>query len=168
MSAFFSSIYTKKMALLSSVAIFLIILDRLLKVWAKLIWSINPINLNSWLHLNYTLNSSLAFSLPANKYFILTVIVLLLLILTAICLKKWQRQESQAVLWLAIILGASSNLVDRLLYGAVIDYLNISWFTTFNLADCLITLGVATLLLQEFSHSTNTPRPSGTPLIEGN
>jgi signal peptidase II len=150
MFKFFSSIYIKKMALLSSVAIFLIILDRFLKVWATYVWSITPLELSSWFSLDYSLNDSLAFSLPANKYFIITVIILLLFVLTATFLKDFKNKNSQAVLWFSIILGASSNLIDRLLYGAVIDYLSLAWFTTFNLADCLIVVSVAILLLQEF------------------
>jgi len=155
MFSFVSSIYTKKMALLSSVAIFFIILDRYLKVLAKLVWVNNPIKFTSWFNLNYLPNSSLAFSLPANQAFILTVIILLLLILTFVYLKKLHQQNLEAIWWLIIILGAISNLVDRLLYGAVIDYLEIVWFTAFNLADCLITLGVIGLLLKEFKSSTN-------------
>ena len=143
------------MALLSSVAIFFIILDRYLKVLAKLVWVNNPIKFTSWFNLNYLPNSSLAFSLPANQAFILTVIILLLLILTFVYLKKLHQQNLEAIWWLIIILGAISNLVDRLLYGAVIDYLEIVWFTAFNLADCLITLGVIGLLLKEFKSSTN-------------
>lgn len=150
MFSFGSAIYLKKMALLSSVAIFFIILDRYLKVLAKLVWVNNPVKLTSWFNLNYLPNSSLAFSLPANQYFILAMITLLLLILTFVYLKKLRQQKLEAIWWLMIILGAISNLVDRLLYGAVIDYLEIIWFTAFNLADCLITVGVIALLWQEF------------------
>lgn len=150
MFKFFSSTYIKKMALLSSVAIFLIILDRFLKVWATYVWSTTPLELSSWFSLDYSLNDSLAFSLPANKYFILIVIVLLLFVLTATFLKDFKNKNLQAVLWFTIILGASSNLIDRLLYGSVIDYLSLAWFTTFNLADCLIVVSVMILLLQEF------------------
>lgn len=138
------------MALFSLVAIFLIILDRYLKVLARLFWSDQAQELTKWFHLNYSLNNALAFSLPANKYFILIITILLLLILTALYLKKLRDRNPEALWWFIIILGATSNLIDRLFYGGVIDYLNVVWFTTFNLADCLITVGVGVLLLQEF------------------
>lgn len=138
------------MALLSLVAIFFIILDRYLKVLAKLVWVHNPVEITSWFNLNYLPNSSLAFSLPANQAFILTIIILLLLILTFVYLKKLHQKKLEALWWLIIILGAMSNLIDRLLYGAVVDYLEIVWFTAFNLADGLITVGVVALLWQEF------------------
>jgi signal peptidase II len=149
MTGLISSIYTKKMALFSLAAIFLIILDRVFKVWSKLVWSAKPQELTSWFHLTYSPNSSLAFSLPANQYFILAVVIALFLIITAVGLNKLRRQDYQAIWWLLIVLGAASNLLDRLLYGAVIDYLSVPWLTTFNLADGLITVGVAALVLQE-------------------
>lgn len=46
--------------------------------------------------------------------------------------------------------GATGNLVDRLLRGAVIDFIDVKigrwWWPTFNLADAAIALGVMTAL----------------------
>ena len=41
----------------------------------------------------------------------------------------------------AALAGAASNLYDRLRRGAVIDFLHLSWWPAFNLADVAITLG---------------------------
>jgi len=49
-----------------------------------------------------------------------------------------------------IIGGASSNLFDRLVYGYVIDYIDIKVWPIFNLADAAITTGVAILILNSF------------------
>jgi signal peptidase II len=43
--------------------------------------------------------------------------------------------------------GASGNLVDRLLIGKVTDFISISVFPVFNVADASITVGVIVLLL---------------------
>ena len=43
--------------------------------------------------------------------------------------------------------GASGNLVDRLLMGKVTDFISISVFPVFNIADASITVGVLVLLL---------------------
>ncbi|MCM2472590.1 signal peptidase II [Rhizobium sp. CG5] len=52
-----------------------------------------------------------------------------------------------------IIAGAIGNLVDRFVYGHVIDYVLFytqTWsFAVFNLADSLITLGAGLILLNE-------------------
>ncbi|HXV29590.1 MAG TPA: signal peptidase II [Sinorhizobium sp.] len=52
-----------------------------------------------------------------------------------------------------IIAGALGNLVDRLLFGYVIDYIlfhTATWsFAVFNLADSFITLGAGAIILDE-------------------
>ena len=55
---------------------------------------------------------------------------------------------------LACILGgAVGNVVDRLLHGYVVDFLDFHWagyhFPAFNVADSAITLGAACLILDE-------------------
>jgi signal peptidase II len=45
-----------------------------------------------------------------------------------------------------IIAGAASNLMDRFIYGGVLDYLNPTFFPTFNLADSYITIAVFLIL----------------------
>lgn len=42
--------------------------------------------------------------------------------------------------------GASSNLLDRLRRGAVIDFIDVGFWPVFNLADAAIVLGVAIAL----------------------
>ncbi len=43
--------------------------------------------------------------------------------------------------------GAAGNLIDRLLSGKVTDFISISVFPVFNIADASISIGVAVLLL---------------------
>jgi signal peptidase II len=56
---------------------------------------------------------------------------------------------------LACILGgAVGNVIDRLLYGYVVDFLQFHWanrwyFPAFNVADAAITIGAAGLILDE-------------------
>jgi len=47
-------------------------------------------------------------------------------------------------LGLGVLLGgATGNLVDRLRLGAVVDFVDVPWWPTFNLADAAIVGGVA-------------------------
>ena len=52
-----------------------------------------------------------------------------------------------------ILGGAVGNVVDRLLHGHVIDFLDFHWgprhFPAFNVADAAITVGAALLILDE-------------------
>jgi len=55
---------------------------------------------------------------------------------------------------LALILGgALGNVIDRLVHGHVIDFLQVHWrshyFPSFNAADSAITIGAALLILDE-------------------
>ena len=52
-----------------------------------------------------------------------------------------------------ILGGAIGNVVDRLLHGYVVDFLDFHWrsmhFPAFNVADAAITIGAACLILDE-------------------
>ena len=59
-----------------------------------------------------------------------------------------------------ILGGAMGNLIDRLLYGYVVDFLDFHWrgmhFPAFNVADSAITIGAACLILDELRRVRRT------------
>jgi signal peptidase II len=70
--------------------------------------------------------------------------------------------ERAARLGLACILGgAVGNLIDRLLYGYVLDFVDLYWgdvhFWAFNVADASITIGVCVMLLDLLGIRRNVP-----------
>lgn len=71
-------------------------------------------------------------------------------------------RRREAVAWALVLGGALGNLIDRILYGYVIDFLDVyvgDWhWPAFNVADSAITVGVALLLLDSFK----TPPVAGT------
>ena len=68
-------------------------------------------------------------------------------------LKKHAGQKLFAFALASILGGAIGNVVDRVLYGYVVDFLDFhaqGWhFPAFNVADSAITLGAACLILDE-------------------
>lgn len=48
---------------------------------------------------------------------------------------------------LLVMGGVVSNAADRFARGAVVDYLDLGWWPVFNLADSMIVVGVAALLV---------------------
>ncbi|MES9898185.1 MAG: signal peptidase II [Sedimenticola sp.] len=65
------------------------------------------------------------------------------------------RDERILAISLALVIGgAVGNLIDRLLFGHVIDFLDVYYGTwhwpAFNIADSAITIGVVLLLLDSF------------------
>lgn len=68
-----------------------------------------------------------------------------------------RRHVAQTLFALALSLilgGALGNLVDRIMYGYVVDFLSFHWdthyFPAFNLADSAITCGAFLLILDSF------------------
>jgi signal peptidase II len=64
------------------------------------------------------------------------------------------RSQTRLLLALALILsGALGNVIDRVAYGHVIDFLLFYWqnwyYPAFNVADSCITLGAILLILDE-------------------
>jgi signal peptidase II len=95
----------------------------------------------------HTTNSGVAFSLFAGSTIevIATAIIVLALVFTF-----YGRYRAQPWLWLAcgmVVGGALGNLIDRLRYGAVTDFIKLPDWPAFNVADSAITLGVVALVL---------------------
>jgi signal peptidase II len=70
-------------------------------------------------------------------------------------LLRQHRQEKLFCLALALVLGgALGNLIDRIAYGYVVDFLDFHWnashFPAFNVADSAISVGAALLILDSF------------------
>lgn len=69
-------------------------------------------------------------------------------------LRKHQHQKLFCIALVFILGGALGNLVDRLLYGYVVDFLDFHWheshFAAFNVADSAINIGAALLLWDSF------------------
>jgi signal peptidase II len=68
-------------------------------------------------------------------------------------LRAHAQQKLFAFALATLLGGAVGNVLDRLLHGHVIDFLDFHWggwhFPVFNLADSAITLGAACLVLDE-------------------
>jgi signal peptidase II len=105
-------------------------------------------------------NSGAAFSFLGDAsgwqrwFFIALAIGVIVLLVT--WLRRLPADQKWTALALALILGgAAGNLVDRVVYGHVIDFIDVfygSWhWPTFNIADSAITAGAVLLLLEAFT-----------------
>ncbi len=102
-------------------------------------------------------NSGAAFSFLANaggwQRWFFTAIGIGAALLMVWMLKNHAGQKLFAFAIASILGGAVGNVIDRVLYGYVVDFLDFHWagwhFPAFNVADSAITIGAACLILDE-------------------
>lgn len=107
-----------------------------------------------FISINPLRNPGIAFSLPVPLWLQLTIIPGVVCALLVLAYNAYMR--SQLILtsaYACIIGGALSNYVDRILFGGVIDYLDVPMFTVFNLADVAITIGAAMVIYDHVRQS---------------
>lgn len=93
-------------------------------------------------------NSGAAFGMFQQGSLIFTILSIIAIIFIIYYFPRIEKKEWP--LRLAMILqlsGAAGNLIDRLRYGYVIDYISVGNFPVFNIADASISVGVAVLLI---------------------
>jgi signal peptidase II len=132
--------------------------DQLTKWWAVNELADGPIVLIAdFLQLRLTYNTGASFSIFANAGPILAIVAFGVVGLIVYVLGDARRRIEAVALGL-VLGGAIGNLLDRLfrgpglLDGAVVDFIDFSFFATFNVADAAINVGVALLLLAVFIH----------------
>lgn len=141
--------YFKNIAIILMIAIFFIV-DRYLKFLATGKLAEASLNLiGDIFTFNFTPNFFIAFSLPLRGFWLNLAIGLIILAIIVFLIKAIKSKEKPLfITGLSFILaGAISNLIDRIQFGYVIDYLYLRYFTVFNLADVCISFGALLILV---------------------
>jgi signal peptidase II len=146
------------------VAFFLFLNDRALKILAeKGIVQGNILGWGDWFQFKLTYNSGVAFGINLNYYFIIVFYLIAIFILVWYIISLYKTRSSRYLAIFAstlVLLGAISNLFDRIQIGQVIDYLYLKNFSIFNLADVMITVGAVILILISGKKSSTTVIPT--------
>jgi signal peptidase II len=126
--------------------------DQLTKVWAVAALSDGPIELiDGSLQLRLTRNPGAAFSSFTGGGPFLGAIAALVAVAIAFLLPQIEERLDRVALSL-VMGGALGNFVDRIfrsdgfLDGAVVDFIDFSFWPTFNAADSAISIGVVLML----------------------
>src|SRR3989339_521906 len=141
---------TQKIAIIIFIAIFCVSIDRFLKILSSVYLKPTYI-IENILQFNFAKNYFIAFSIPFTGLILnitITSILLFLIYHLVTVLKENKIIYSSCLIF--IILGTMSNLFDRLKYGYVIDYIDLKYFTVFNIADSMIVCAAACLILIVF------------------
>ena len=139
------------------IAIVVFVLDQLTKhVAADYLMRHGELKLVPFLNLALVHNTGAAFGMLSqasgwqNVFFIAVAMIACVVIL--LVMRRLQREDAPLAVALMLILGgAVGNLLDRLIHGYVIDFIDVYYGTwhwpAFNVADSAITLGAVLLLV---------------------
>ena len=151
-------------ALLTIVAI---ALDQWIKYWVETGLAFQEkVDLVPFLALFRTYNTGIAFSMldTFGDTGLIVVSICVVAFVLYLAAKTMPGQILARIGFALIVGGALGNVIDRAVYGHVIDYILFhtpSWsFAVFNLADAFITVGAVAVVLDEFVGWRREPRPS--------
>jgi len=98
-------------------------------------------------HLTYIRNTGAAFSFFAGQTKMITIVSIIVIMVIVLC---FARLPGELKLWrfaISLVLaGALGNLIDRLRFGYVVDFIDLRFCPIFNVADLAIFIGIALLL----------------------
>ncbi|WP_133512687.1 signal peptidase II [Candidatus Thiosymbion oneisti] len=138
-------------------SVLVVVLDQATK-WlaAAMLDPYRPLPLVPLLNLTLMYNEGAAFSFLASaggwqRWFFACFAILMSVVLVIWLLRLGPRERLMAAALSLIVGGAVGNLIDRVLTGRVVDFIDLyvgDWhWPAFNVADSAITLGVILLLL---------------------
>lgn len=160
------SVVWRRFASLGVVAV-VVALDQVTKAWALENLADAPIPLVPTLELDLSFNTGISFGAGAQfgQFFGALISVIVVILARAV----WMEADTIRALLLAAVLGgAIGNLADRVLRaeeglfsGTVVDFIDVSWFAVFNVADMFVTCCLAVILLLEVTqHRQGAPAQS--------
>lgn len=143
-----------------SLAFLTLVLDQASKLYFLFVYDLpirEPVVVNPFLSLIVVWNRGISYGLFQQHSTLGRWILIVVSIAAAIGLSVWIRRTSAKLLAASlglIVGGAVGNVIDRLAYGAVFDFIQFqvggwSWYV-FNVADAAIVAGVAGLLYDSF------------------
>jgi signal peptidase II len=140
----------KKNTLVLSVFLSVLFLDQLTKhiITRTLSFSESVPVIGNIFHLTFVTNTGSAFGLfrGINMFFILLTLAVCAAVVYQLI--KLREKEKKTQFALAMLLGgAAGNLIDRIIHGHVIDFLDFRIWPVFNIADSAITISVIILVI---------------------
>ena len=144
------------MLLFAVIAISVLLLSQAIGLWVNSeIPQNSTIELNSFIHFTHIRNYGGVFGLAQGSGWLFGMVSIGLLI--AVSAYLWLSKDVQRYEFICfgfVVGGGASNIVDRLVHGSVIDFIDIQhipfWNYVFNTADVMIHVGIWPLLILSF------------------
>ena len=142
------------MTVIIYLSIILLIVDQISKILVVKLIDINHglELIKNFFYLTYTHNTGAAFSILTGQRLFLIIIAIVILIIIFNYIRKNKIERKIDIILFSLIIGGSlGNLVDRIVRGYVVDFIDVKIFgynfPLFNLADTFIVIGVFLLLI---------------------
>ncbi len=130
-------------------------LDQATKEWAlDRLSRGRTISLIPTLELDLTFNSGFSFGTGTGNGRLIAIVVIIVSTALATMIAR-ERDRNRSVILAMILGGALGNLVDRVfrgdsfLTGEVVDFIDVSWYAVFNIADMFVVSGCVLLVIYE-------------------
>lgn len=130
----------------------LVIIDRITKLFI-IENKINMVLVPGILSVRYTENRGMIFGIAQGSSTIMGVISLFICLAIVFYIIKSKEKDYFCFAWYLILAGGIGNMLDRFIYGYVVDFIDTPWIATFNLADSFIVVGVFILIIHTLINS---------------
>lgn len=138
------------------------IIDQLVKGLIKTLFSLHEsvIVIKDFFSLTYVQNTGAAFSiLSGNRILLIAMGVLSIALIYLFFIRNTKLDKIETVAYSLLLGGIIGNLIDRIIFGYVIDYfdfliINYS-FPVFNLADTFIVISIALIFIMQIRSEKN-------------
>lgn len=128
------------------ICLLIILVDRISKsIILKLDEGTSIPIINNIFHITFIYNTGAGFGTFQNAAFFLTLFSVVILV-GAIYYFLKARSLNLRIMISVLIAGIIGNLIDRILYGKVIDFIDLRIWPIFNIADMAITLGILSII----------------------
>ena len=137
----------------------LILIDQIIKlVISNMLENITIIK--NFFNLTYVENTGAAFSILENsRIFLIIITFISIFLIYKYLLKDKKIKKIETIVYSLLLGGIIGNLIDRIIYGYVIDYLEFIIFNKhmpiFNFADICIVIGTTLFLYLTIKEETN-------------
>ena len=132
-------------------SIMFLLIDQISKGLVNLYMNVNEsIKLFNLLSITYVHNTGAAFSmLEGARWLFIILGIVTMNVIFIFFIKDKELNNFEIVIYSLLLSGIMGNLIDRFLYGYVIDFIDVNLFNfaIFNLADSFMVVGVILLMM---------------------
>ena len=148
----------RQIFLLSLITLLVVAADQLTKIWIQTHLDVNEsLPETGWLRLTHVQNTGAAFGLFQGQSFPLMIVGMVGVCVLLVCALFIYRRfpfldNALGAVALSFILGGTiGNLIDRLRFGYVTDFIDLGFWPAFNIADSAIVVGTVMFAYLLFS-----------------